>query len=423
MTEVGGYVLIGDGNAGSFSGATPTPFSDARDKISDAEILDFNGDGVPDLLLAPDDGKPRVYLGDPLRPGDFSLTRHEVLPVPEDLKSPKIAIFDAEGTGAMDIWFTNMATDTATTGFDYGFHASDYTTAIPIGDSNTYISTGVVYNPGEPPSMFFSPAFSDKKVVFSSLSGYHEITSTTTDPTRPFSGMYTTSHDQSWGALGIALGIDPGLGTKSHFFVTNNDASNYLGYEDITNGGPTDAPIGTGTGPRTEVVGIATGDVTGDGTIEVLIKTDGGQILVVPYSGGGWSNVGPTYLNSGNMQSVSSEAEDSDGLGLVAPLRGDSTLSFISSLNLGVCHSNRPESNLSYKLANASDQRCPPLVCSSPGPRRNSVERKISLVVLRAPAKGRQGTRRGRRFRSRPRCPSQRQLQGDRAAQPRERSV
>ena len=50
----------------------------------DVKISDINLDGVPDLVIVSYDAPNRVYYGDPTRPGDYELTRHDEFGLPDD---------------------------------------------------------------------------------------------------------------------------------------------------------------------------------------------------------------------------------------------------------------------------------------------------------------------------------------------------
>lgn len=341
VTTSGGWVISGDGTAAGFH--TATPIGDNSDTLTDVDVVDYNKDGTLDVLVVVDEGKPKVlkrtlailfgassrgtdtllcfeqvYLGDPTRPGDFSLTRHVEIPLPEDLTSPRIAINHENG----DVYISNFAVG----GKDYALHSDNYGTPIAILGSEAYRSTGVAYGPGVPSDP------NTQAVVWSSAdNGYYYAKKTDGTAVRPAVDLALTHVSHTWDARDVVFSEDPS-GGGMFVFAVNNDPT-YLAYYAPSHGTDPWSGLGSGTGPKSEITGV---EMSADGRTAYL-KTDGGQIVVMTYNTGSssWIVDSPSYLSIGNSnQALSSEAEDSDGVGLVAELRGPGSWSVLSGPNL-----------------------------------------------------------------------------------------
>lgn len=112
VTTVGGKpteVYLNPGN-GDFSGVQPstlgppglkTPTPDS----SSVKVIDVNGDGTPDLVLGNKDGQNDIYLGDPSNPGKFA-SEPLKFGAPGDVTTD-VEVVDVDGDGAVDIVVAN----------------------------------------------------------------------------------------------------------------------------------------------------------------------------------------------------------------------------------------------------------------------------------------------------------------------------
>lgn len=112
VTTVGGKpteVYLNPGN-GDFTGVQPstlgppglkTPTPDS----SSVKVVDINGDGIPDLVLGNKDGQNEIYLGDPSSPGTFAAEPLK-FGAPGDV-TKDVEVVDVDGDGALDIVVAN----------------------------------------------------------------------------------------------------------------------------------------------------------------------------------------------------------------------------------------------------------------------------------------------------------------------------
>ena len=69
------------------------------------KVVDLNGDGAPDIVLANTDGPNEIYLGDPSSPGTFEDSPLE-FGSPDDV-TKDLEVVDVDGDGALDIVVAN----------------------------------------------------------------------------------------------------------------------------------------------------------------------------------------------------------------------------------------------------------------------------------------------------------------------------
>ena len=122
----------------------------------DVEVVDVNGDGVPDLIMASHDAPNRVYYGDPTRPGDWSSTKHdefgsvgdgtigiEVVDLDNDPATPPDIVVANEK--AIDQLYLGLYSDAQSTGAGTGLFDRRYTeksipTTLPAAGTTTDVS-------------------------------------------------------------------------------------------------------------------------------------------------------------------------------------------------------------------------------------------------------------------------------------------
>ena len=69
------------------------------------KVVDINGDGIPDLVLGNKDGQNEIYLGDPSSPGTFAAEPLK-FGAPGDV-TKDVEVVDVDGDGALDIVVAN----------------------------------------------------------------------------------------------------------------------------------------------------------------------------------------------------------------------------------------------------------------------------------------------------------------------------
>ncbi|MEC7001221.1 MAG: VCBS repeat-containing protein, partial [Actinomycetota bacterium] len=99
------YINPGDGD---FSGVTPTdlgPPGQETPDTSSVKVADVNGDGVPDIIVGNEDGPNHIYLGDPSNPGVYE--KDPLTFGLSDDKTTDVEVVDVDGDGALDIVVAN----------------------------------------------------------------------------------------------------------------------------------------------------------------------------------------------------------------------------------------------------------------------------------------------------------------------------
>ena len=112
VTTAGGKpteVYLNPGN-GDFSGVQPSTLGPPGIKTptpdsSSVKVVDINGDGTPDLVLGNKDGQNEIYLGDPSNPGTFATTPLKFGAAGDVTKD--VEVVDVDGDGAPDIVVAN----------------------------------------------------------------------------------------------------------------------------------------------------------------------------------------------------------------------------------------------------------------------------------------------------------------------------
>ena len=107
VTENGtpNVVYINDGT-GRFPDP-PTKIGSQKGALSkeaeDVEVVDVNGDGVMDIVVANSDGPSQIFYGDSASPGDYSGVAGTPIPGTEDEDASSIDLGDLDGDGDVDI--------------------------------------------------------------------------------------------------------------------------------------------------------------------------------------------------------------------------------------------------------------------------------------------------------------------------------
>ena len=236
VTTIGGEateIYINPGN-GDFTGVqpvkigppgeeTPTPAS------SDVTVVDVNGDGAPDIVLANTDGPNEIYLGKPGSPGTFEDSPLE-FGAPDDV-TKDVEVVDVDGDGALDIVVAND------------------------GQQNKIYYGDITLVPGNAPTYGTNP---DQESNFGSANSP---------------------------STSVELADLNGDGRLD--FVIGNDGHN----DEVLLGGgtPTTRPVITEEVPTAlHYTGTATtndiviSDVTGDGILDIVLALENGETVVFP---------------------------------------------------------------------------------------------------------------------------------------------
>ena len=122
----------------------------------DVEIADMNLDGVPDLIIASHGARNRVFFGDPVRPGDYSSTKHDEFGADSDgTISVEVIDLDDDASTPPDILVVNadtydqlyLGSQTAVPGAGTGIFSEKYTEVI-IPGSYSFESTDIAVAQG-----------------------------------------------------------------------------------------------------------------------------------------------------------------------------------------------------------------------------------------------------------------------------------
>ena len=296
VTTIGGEateIYINPGN-GDFTGVqpvkigppgeeTPTPAS------SDVTVVDVNGDGAPDIVLANTDGPNEIYLGKPGSPGTFEDSPLE-FGAPDDV-TKDVEVVDVDGDGALDI---------------------------------------VVANDGQQNKIYYG----DPTLVAGNAPTYG------TDPTKE-SDIGTTSGPSTSveladldgdGRVDIVIGNN---GERDEVYLTPSGSQ-----PDLSAVAPT-LLFGT---TQTPTADVKIGDVTGDGIPDIVIASNGDTNLLYPGRPGGYfGSTIPTVIGSETDKSLSVDLIDTDNDGDLDVVFGNSDSSTSTYTNEGGTLSSTPD--------------------------------------------------------------------------------
>ena len=268
VATVGGEpseVYINPGN-GDFSGVTPSPLGPPGEQTptpdtANVQVVDINGDGAPDIIVANTDGPNEIYLGDPSRPGTFDkapLTFGSADDVTKDVE-----VTDVDGDGAVDLVVAND------------------------GQPNRVYYGDPALAAGSPPSYGTDPA---KESVIGSSSG-------------PSTSVEVADLNGD-GRADIVVGND---GERDEIYLGTGPA----GSRPVLSSATPTLLYGT-ENSRTSDVKI--GDITGDGNPDIVIASNGEPNLLYPGRFDGYfGSAIPTVIGSETDNSLSVEIIDVDG--------------------------------------------------------------------------------------------------------------
>ena len=254
---------------------------------SDVAVADVNGDGAPDIVLANKDGRNQIYLGNPSSPGAF-VGAPLMFGAPTDV-SKDVEIADVDGDGALDL---------------------------------------VVANDGQPNKVYYG----DPALAAGSAPTYG------TDP-----------------ALESSIGTGSAASTSVELADLNGD-----GHMDLVlgnSGARDEVYLGqSGSHPDLSVVvptlldgltqtaDLKVGDITGDGILDILVASNGGNNLLYPgQSSGDFSGTSAAIVGSETGKSLSVDLIDTDGDGDLDAVFGNSDSSTATYTNEGGTLSSTPQ--------------------------------------------------------------------------------
>ena len=258
LTDNGAFTMLHDASNALYSTLVPHRVGDSVQKVHDAEVFDWNGDGVKDLMLVTDEGA-KVYLADPTRPGDFSNTRHIDIG-PSTLTKPKIHA-DEDGNVA-------MVSDEGTVFFPVALVAEGYQ-GVQL-DTTGGTDIGVLKRVGGVHQVVVAVETGDAKTYL--------LPSGATDASGATSGTVAAPN----GVAIEVVDLDED-GVKDVLVGSRGDPA-YLGYSLIAD--PASALFAVGgvgdvSGPTADVESVTAAQIEAGGQKEIVVTTNGGQQVYI----------------------------------------------------------------------------------------------------------------------------------------------